>query len=268
MTFTGSTAPISWKIQGAQGGEDLTDTVRGTMNNGGLYGERAGWSLPGYPDKGWVDTTLPARTEEAGVRWYRTTFDLKVPKDVDASLGLTLDDDDAREYRALLYVNGWNLGQYANDVGPQHTFVLPNGILNPHGKNTLAIAVTSRQQGGATGGGLGSVKLADLGTSRGGAGLDLVHSPAYAAPRLTPKSLPPEYAGAPVTVADVTVPPDAQGTSVAATIDWGDGTTSAGTVTGSGEHRSIVGSHDYPGRKHGPVKVTLSDRYGSTLATG
>ena len=141
-----------------------------------------------------------------------------MPKDLDASLGLTLDDDDAREYRALLYVNGWNLGQYANDVGPQHTFVLPNGILNPHGKNTLAIAVTSRQQGGATGGGLGTVKLTDLGTSRGGAGLDLVHSPGYAAPRLTPKPVPPNHdPGTPVTVADVTVPPDAQGTSFAAT---------------------------------------------------
>ena len=27
------------------------DTVRGHMNNGGLYGERSGWTLPGYPDR-------------------------------------------------------------------------------------------------------------------------------------------------------------------------------------------------------------------------
>ena len=52
VTLTGSTAPISWKIQGAQGGENLVDTVRGTMNNGGLYGERAGWSLPRLPRQG------------------------------------------------------------------------------------------------------------------------------------------------------------------------------------------------------------------------
>src|SRR5664280_145734 len=46
-----------------------------------------------------------------------------------------------KTYRALIFVNGWNLGQYINDVGPQHTFVLPNGILDPNGTNTLAIAV-------------------------------------------------------------------------------------------------------------------------------
>ena len=27
------------------------DTVRGPLSTGGLYGERAGWSLPGYPDR-------------------------------------------------------------------------------------------------------------------------------------------------------------------------------------------------------------------------
>ncbi len=35
------------------------------------------------------------------------------------------------------------MGQYIADVGPQHTFVIPNGVLNPDGHNTLAIAVTS-----------------------------------------------------------------------------------------------------------------------------
>jgi hypothetical protein len=40
-------APIAWKIQGTQGGENITDPVRGPVNNGGLCGERAGWYLPG-----------------------------------------------------------------------------------------------------------------------------------------------------------------------------------------------------------------------------
>ena len=53
----------------------------------------------------------------------------------------------AANYRALIFVNGWNMGQYIADVGPQHTFVVPNGVLNPDGRNTLAIAVTSN--GGA-----------------------------------------------------------------------------------------------------------------------
>ena len=50
-TFTGSTAPIAWKIQGNQGGEDITDTVRGFVNESGLYGERAGWNLAGLPGR-------------------------------------------------------------------------------------------------------------------------------------------------------------------------------------------------------------------------
>ena len=35
------------------------DRVRGPLNNGGLYGERNGWYLPGFQDRGWADVTLP-----------------------------------------------------------------------------------------------------------------------------------------------------------------------------------------------------------------
>ena len=74
-----------------------------------------------------------------------------MPAGHDASLGLTIGDPavprSGGHYRALIFVNGWNMGQYIADVGPQHTFVLPTGILNPNGRNTLALAVTS--DGGA-----------------------------------------------------------------------------------------------------------------------
>jgi hypothetical protein len=74
-------------------------------------------------------------------------------------------------------VNGWNLGQYIANVGPQHTFVLPNGILNPHGRNTLAIAVTSN---GGAGNGLENVALTNLGTVRSdGAAVSLVAAPSW-----------------------------------------------------------------------------------------
>ena len=53
----------------------------------------------------------------------------------DASLGLTIGDPAAPRsgghYRVLIFLNGWNMGQYIADVGPQHTFVLPTGILEP-----------------------------------------------------------------------------------------------------------------------------------------
>src|SRR5207244_8579932 len=49
-------------------------------------------------------------------------------------------------------------------AGPQHTFVLPTGLLEPRGGNTLAIAVWSAD----TAGGLGQVELVALGNHRGG----------------------------------------------------------------------------------------------------
>ncbi len=176
VTFAGAAPAVTWRIQGTLGGESGGDRVRGPLNNGGLYGERSGWHLPGYPDHRWADVPLPYADPRPGVAWYRTTLRLRVPEEVDASLGLTITDDPAKAYRAQIFVNGWNLGQYVNGVGPQATFALPNGILDPRGENTLAIAVITN---GTTAGGLGSVSLASLGNAAGGAPLSLVHSPPY-----------------------------------------------------------------------------------------
>jgi beta-galactosidase GanA len=178
-TFGDSAAPaVTWKIQGNAGGEDLADPVRGPLNNGGLYGERNGWYLPGYPDRGWSDRNVPDVAAPAGTSWYRTTFDLRVPVGEDASIGLTIGDPavprSGGHYRVLIFLNGWNMGQYIADVGPQHTFVLPTGILDPHGRNTLALAVTSD---GGPGNALENVRLTDLATVRGGVPVALVRSP-------------------------------------------------------------------------------------------
>ncbi|OXM63281.1 beta-galactosidase [Amycolatopsis vastitatis] len=172
--FTGGTPDVHWKIQGTQGGEDLADPVRGPFNNGGLYGERAGWSLPGFPDRGWQRTSLPAARTEPGVTWYRTEFSLHLPAGQDTAVGLRIDDDPALVYRAQIFVNGWNLGRYLNNVGPQHVFSLPTGILRPDGRNTIAIA-----SWGDGSRGLGQVGLVDLGTHRGGVPVADVPSPAY-----------------------------------------------------------------------------------------
>jgi beta-galactosidase GanA len=150
---------VTWRIQGAAG----VDPVRGPLNNGGLYGERNGWSLPGFDDHSW--SSAPVEAAPAGTAWYRTSFGLKIPKDIDASLGLTIGDPAVprsdRHYRVLIFVNGWNMGQYIADVGPQHTFALPTGVLNPRGRNTVALAVTGD---GASA--LESVRLTTLGVAR------------------------------------------------------------------------------------------------------
>jgi Beta-galactosidase jelly roll domain len=168
-------SPATWKIQG---GAATADPVRGPLNNGGLYGERTGWSLPGFPDRTWATRPVPDTDAPAGTSWYRTTFDLRVPAGEDASVGLTIGDlsvlRSGGHYRVLIFLNGWNMGQYIADVGPQHTFVLPTGILDPHGNNTLALAVTS--DGGPTNA-LETVRLTNLGTARGGVPVAVVRSP-------------------------------------------------------------------------------------------
>jgi beta-galactosidase GanA len=157
-TLAGSNAPLTWRIQGAQGGENLVDVLRGPQNNGGLHGERVGFALPGFDDAPWTPVTLPRRETGQGVAWYRTTFRLDLPSTQDVPVGLRFTDDTTRRYRVLIFVNGWNVGQYVNDVGPQRVFVLPEGFLEHRGENTLALAVWSAD---ATGG-LGEVSLEAL----------------------------------------------------------------------------------------------------------
>ncbi|GAA2897869.1 glycoside hydrolase family 35 protein [Streptomyces mexicanus] len=170
VTFAGAAPAVRWRVQGAA----APDPVRGPLNNGGLYGERHGWHLPGFADGDWERVDLPRAAWRQGVAWYRTTFRLDVDPGVDASIGLTLDDAPDRAWRAQIFLNGWNMGQYVNDVGPQHTFVLPNGILRTRGANTLALAVLS---GADTPSGPGRVRLTLLGSAAGGVRVRPVDSP-------------------------------------------------------------------------------------------
>jgi hypothetical protein len=171
--------PIDWRIQGTQGGEDITDVVRGPMNNGGLYGERQGWYLPAGDDKafnaGWTKGKATDAPPAAGTYWLRTSFDLNLPTGHDIQLGLAFGDTSRprsdRENRALIFVNGWNMGQFAAHIGPQRTFVIPPGILNPNGANTIALAVTTD---GKRENALEPVKLVNLRTVRGGVPLEMM----------------------------------------------------------------------------------------------
>ncbi len=171
---------VTWRIQGTRGGENGLDATRGPLNTGGLYGERAGWSLPGFPDTSWKSVSLPTSKARAGVTWYRTTTTLAVPPGQDTSIALNIADDPSRHYRAEIYVNGWQLGNYVNDIGPQHTFPIPNGILRTQGANTIAIAVWDTD---ATTGGLGTVSLVDLGSYASSLQVTTVESPGYKATR-------------------------------------------------------------------------------------
>ncbi|HEX3490404.1 MAG TPA: beta-galactosidase, partial [Streptosporangiaceae bacterium] len=152
----GSSAPITWRLMGDPGGSTLQDPVRGVMNAAGLFGADNGWDLTGYPDQDWQDVTLPdswsARGVPPGIGWYRTNFSLNLPGHagsagrsgvpgggppgrqsyvpVDVQIGGPGPGAGTADYRAFIYVNGWLIGRYVNNVGPQHQFYVPAGILN------------------------------------------------------------------------------------------------------------------------------------------
>ncbi|HWG11856.1 MAG TPA: beta-galactosidase [Streptosporangiaceae bacterium] len=203
--LTGSSAPVTWRLMGDPGGTTLQDPVRGIMNATGLYGTDHGWDLPGYPAQGWQSVSLPdswsARGVPAGVGWYRTSFSLGLPPKsyvpIDVQIGGAAPGAGTADYRAFIYVNGWLIGRYVNNVGPQHQFYVPAGILNDHGGNTLAIAVWGLNQAG---GGLDQVKLVTAGNQAGGVPVSPVASPGYSAATYgAPASPQPTLAAVPST---------------------------------------------------------------------
>ena len=136
--LNGSSAPITWRLMGSPGGSTLQDPVRGVMNAAGLFGTDNGWDLPGYPDQGWQPVTLPdswaARGVPPGIGWYRTSSRsacrAAATCPIDVQIGGPGPGAGTADYRAFIYVNGWLIGRYVNNVGPQHQFYVPAGILN------------------------------------------------------------------------------------------------------------------------------------------
>lgn len=125
-----------WKVQGKVGGyskfvshharlkflfdvcTSYPDKVRGVLNEGGLYGERLGWHLPGYDTSSWeardLSEGLPSAT--AGVGFFVTTFDLNISEEFDVPMSFTFDHS-FQPYRAQLYVNGWMMGKRVANLG-------------------------------------------------------------------------------------------------------------------------------------------------------
>ncbi|KAI8650678.1 Beta-galactosidase [Fusarium keratoplasticum] len=152
-----------WKIAGTAGsGEPSLDLIRGPLNEGGLYAERVGMHLPGFPDDKWTSYSKKKTLENpsSGVRVYRTTADLDVPKGLDVSISfkLTAPSDStfsptksgySNQVRALLFVNGYQYGRFNPYIGHQTSFPVPPGVLNYNGENTIAVTVWSQSaQGG------------------------------------------------------------------------------------------------------------------------
>jgi hypothetical protein len=94
------------------------DQTRGIFNEGGLFGERQGWHLPGYDTSDWSERDLSYGLPygHAGVGFFVTTFKLDIPTGYDAPISFVFDNED-QPYRALLFVNGWQFGKRVANLG-------------------------------------------------------------------------------------------------------------------------------------------------------
>lgn len=151
-TLLGTSSSFTqWKVAGTAGGSTNTtlDPIRGVYNEGGLYGERLGWHLPGFDDSSWAAGSPEDGFTGATVQFYRSTMPLNVPAGLDVSLSFVLSSPGPYEVRALLYVNGYQYARFAPYVDNQVTFPVPPGILDYSGDNTIALAVWSQTEAGA-----------------------------------------------------------------------------------------------------------------------
>ncbi|KAK3497574.1 beta-galactosidase precursor [Neurospora hispaniola] len=143
------TSNITWKLTGNLGGEQYRDKARGPLNEGGLFIERQGYHLPSPPSSSFSSSNASTPftgLSSPGVAFYTTSFLLSIPSSqYDIPLRFVFDNstslESGQEYRAWLYVNGFQYGRYVSHIGPQSSFPVPEGILNYQGENWVGVAV-------------------------------------------------------------------------------------------------------------------------------
>jgi hypothetical protein len=94
---------------------------------------------------GWI-------SEPHGIGLYETSFTLDGIDPKGTALGLSLDSGRGK---TNIYLNGYLIGRYWPEMGPQRQFLLPWGLLHPDEENHLAIVVWKRSARGE----LGKVRL-------------------------------------------------------------------------------------------------------------
>jgi hypothetical protein len=140
----------SWKIAGEAGGEDKQlDPVRGPLAEGGLTAERLGWHLPDFDDSAWNSSSPSTGFSGADIKFYRTSFPLDVPAEVDASFAFVLKATGPKTIRVQLFVNGYQYGRFNPYVGNEVKFPFPPGILNYAGDNVIGLSVWAQEEDGA-----------------------------------------------------------------------------------------------------------------------
>ncbi|RCI08598.1 hypothetical protein L249_4730 [Ophiocordyceps polyrhachis-furcata BCC 54312] len=146
-----------WKLTGNLGGEDYVDESRGPLNEGGLFFERQGYHLPGPPGSEFDKGSPMEGLRGAGITFYAAPLTLNYPDKYDipfttrtsSSSSSTFSTATKSDYRATLFVNGFQFGKYASNIGPQSEFPVPEGILNYRGTNWIGLAVWALDPSGA-----------------------------------------------------------------------------------------------------------------------
>ena len=96
------------------------DKTRGVLNEGGTFGERQGWHLPGFDTSSWETRSLSSGlpNSAAGVGFFVTTFNLAIPSETDVPISFNfVDSSSSQPYRAYLFVNGWMMGKRVGNLG-------------------------------------------------------------------------------------------------------------------------------------------------------
>lgn len=141
-----SSTPISpWKLTGNLGGEDYVDISRGPLNEGGLFFERKGYHLPSPPLEVFTPGSPLDHISKPTIAFYVAPLTLNYPSErYDIPLSFVFDNTSSpspADYRAILFVNGFQYGKYVSNIGPQSEFPVPEGILNYRGTNWIGLAV-------------------------------------------------------------------------------------------------------------------------------
>lgn len=173
-----TTFPLTFKLTGNLGGESYRDLTRGPLNEGGTYPERLGLHLPNAPTgptslggngdyddypstEQWWDATPFETITSVGLKFFTASFTL--PPSVSSGYAIPLgiefantsapsDETRPGNHRVTLFVNGYQMGKYVNNVGPQRSFPVPEGILDygSAGRNKIALIVWCFEEGGCT----------------------------------------------------------------------------------------------------------------------
>ncbi|KAK2608465.1 hypothetical protein QQS21_003035 [Conoideocrella luteorostrata] len=177
-----STNITTWKVTGnLGGGENYADKYRGPLNEGGLFIERQGYHYPAPPVDSFSKGSPYDGVDRAGIRYYTAKLPLDLPTDqYDIPLSFEFDNGTHYgDYRALLYVNGYQFGKYITNIGPQTEYPVPEGILNYNGDNWVGLVIWSLDDTGAKVPGFTLKAGTPVQSSRNK--VDLVTGPSYSA---------------------------------------------------------------------------------------